>query len=1222
MKITNPTTYQNHRKMSASALWQAGSIWMAALACILAMAAQTASAAVQVRSQQMIITVPDGGTSVQALTNFVAVSGTPGTETLSALGSLPAGDTLAFSALFANSGTTNFGTMLTNTAVNVPDGQYPIDLNVSGSVVNDLIITLQSGRMWTGVTNSTGTWGSTANWVGGNLPNSSSDVLFTSLGAGQTLYTNGGGWFSNSVVDQNFTIASLRFDQTTSGAMFQILSFNPGVTLNITGANGLSMLQDLVDDNIAMNTTLLGSGGTLNVNNPAANVTMTVETGTGNIIDTLDMSRLGTFTANVNRVGIGDYTLYPNFTNIAAESYSSSAGPFYLPAKYIDRMLLAQTNVIKTSYVDVNNYTNALTRIYPIMVANNYNAANGSSSTPALLLGLTNSFNSDGICIGGFGGTTAAFNFNPFLYITTNLVPNVSTNFVTNSMYAKFRNSDGVSRMSAFSVGDMANPLPAANGNSKANVDFSSFGGHVDMLVDRLYLGRDRTNVFSVGDTAQTTLSFGPGTINANTVILGDQENGDFTNINYAFGTLTVSNNGVLVVNNSLTLGYDTADQNDKSSPGSTWGVLNVTGGMAMINTVSVGGPMKTSGEVGALNGSIVAKPNIIAVTNGTLIVSNMMADASAISTNSQGTSITAGMLGQFNMVNSTLELFINGTNQGPYVFASTFNFGGSTSNTLIIGSIQNIAVPSSGSTNVPLFWVPFASPNATAISPAFTKIVVPSGFQAALLLDPTNSQVLDLNISQHTPRNLLWKGYTDNNWDTTTKDWLDLNTGLHTNFDNGDFTTFDDTAGTVTNINITGSVQLIPNNILVTNNTAYYKFTGSSLAGGSTLTKNGTGTLEFDSTMSLGVTLNAGQLVGSGTIGGVAVAAGAVLDYSGNVNGNVGCSGTVINNGTITGPLTVNSGGVVTNFVNLNGTFNVKSGSFVLNAIGANITWPLGSSSTVATNATFENGGTINGDTINCSGTWLDLAAGNQMTIYQFSMGAGGTFYPGDNALGTTLFASATTSLSFPGALLQAQGATTVLNVNMANNPSNTLIEVPFMNFGASSSSQTQTGSTLQINNTGSIPFAAGQTFTFFEYPNPPGGIPGNTGSSTNTFPVISPAYPGPGLAWDLSQLWSAGSIGVVRAASVHPVLTNSLTLLGTSNIVIQLSWNTNTFGNNSSNFFGWRVETQTDPISTGLNLNNANWAGVSGSWTNGSVNITNSVNTTNAIFYRLVFP
>lgn len=1126
---------------------------------------------------------------------------------------------MVYSSVFPTSGTTNFGTMLTNTAINVPDGIYPIDVNVSGSVVNDFIYTLQSGRMWNGATNVSSIWSSSASWVGGTPPNSSSDVLFTGLGAQITDFTNGV-FFANSEVDQNFTIASLRFSQVSNGVAFHSIQIDPGVTLNITGANGLSVLPDAVASSTTDFSVLSGLGGTLNVNNVNANISMLVD---NSVQSTLDMSKLGTFTANVSRIAPGDFTTYPNYTNLQAQGYGTST-PYRLPNTFYFHMNLALTNFITANYIDANNYTNSNTnRLYAIQLGNNPLSAGGSGNTVNFSLGITNVFKADGLVASGFGETTLTMGFNRGLLVTTNIVPNVSTNLFTNSMVAIFRNTDGVSPMSYFVVGDLANAQPTSTGNTKPIVDFTI--GRVDILADRFLMARDRTNCVNTGgDTCQTAFMMSSGILKANTLVLGDQESGDqFTN-GYCQGTLTVSNSGVVIANKSIELGYDVADYNDSVLPGVTFGFLNiVSNATVMANTINVGGPSGNSGEVGYMGPSSgSAKLNTISMNGGNLIVSNVIGSAAALATGAptHTAGIIPGMLGALNMINSSLKLFIDGNNTGPYVNTCQLNFSGSLSNTLVIGSIKNLAVPATGSTNIPLMWIQGASPNASAVSPAFTTVIVPSGFQGALVLDATNSQILDLNLSAHTPRNLLWKGYTDSNWDTTTKDWLDLNTGLHTNFDNGDFTTFDDTAGTATNITITSSVQLIPNNILVTNNTAYYKFAGASLIGGNSLTKAGTGTLEFNATMTLGITLNGGLLVGTGTIGGVAVASGTVLNYSGNVNGNVGCSGVVINNGTMTGQLTVNSGGVVTNFVNLNGTFNAKSGSFVLNAIGANITWPLGSSSTVATNATFENGGTINGDTINCSGTWLDLAVANQMTIYQFSMGAGGTFYPGDNALGATVFASATTSLSFPGALLQAQGATTVLNVNMGHNPTNTLIEVPFMNFGASSSAQTQTGSTLQINNVGSIPFAAGQTFNFFQYPG--GGIPGNTGSSTNTYPVISPAYPGPGLAWDLSQLWTAGNIGVVSAASVHPVLTNSLTLLGTSNIVIQLSWNTNTFGNNSSNFFGWRVETQTDPVSTGLSLNNANWAGISGSWTNGSVNITNSVNTTNAIFYRLVFP
>jgi hypothetical protein len=120
---------------------------------------------------------------------------------------------------------------------------------------------------------------------------------------------------------------------------------------------------------------------------------------------------------------------------------------------------------------------------------------------------------------------------------------------------------------------------------------------------------------------------------------------------------------------------------------------------------------------------------------------------------------------------------------------------------------------------------------------------------------------------------------------------------------------------------------------------------------------------------------------------------------------------------------------------------------------------------------------------------------------------------------------------------------------------------------------------------------------------------VPFNTGTSTNTFPVTSPVTPGSGMIWDLSKLWVNGSIGII-SSSVHPNLTNSFSIQGT-NVIGQFSWD--------PSYFGYRLETQTDPISVGVTA--TNWAGVPGSWTNLTESITNTVGT-NCVFYRLVFP
>ncbi|HTR41546.1 MAG TPA: hypothetical protein VMH87_08030, partial [Pseudomonadales bacterium] len=114
------------------------------------------------------------------------------------------------------------------------------------------------------------------------------------------------------------------------------------------------------------------------------------------------------------------------------------------------------------------------------------------------------------------------------------------------------------------------------------------------------------------------------------------------------------------------------------------------------------------------------------------------------------------------------------------------------------------------------------------------------------------------------------------------------------------------------------------------------------------------------------------------------------------------------------------------------------------------------------------------------------------------------------------------------------------------------------------------------------------------------------------NSFPLILPPTPGPGLAWDLSHLWPGGNIGVI----VPPVvtLTNSITRTST-NIIGSFSW--------SSDQYGWVLETQVRALTNGVSLSNTNWTRIAGSNTNLTEVITNTIQSgTNAVFYRLVFP
>ena len=78
--------------------------------------------------------------------------------------------------------------------------------------------------------------------------------------------------------------------------------------------------------------------------------------------------------------------------------------------------------------------------------------------------------------------------------------------------------------MSVFTVSDDGGTNNATS-NVKATVDLASGNGLVDLLVDRLYVARDRTMIVSnQTPNVQGDLIFGRGIVDANTVVLGFQE--------------------------------------------------------------------------------------------------------------------------------------------------------------------------------------------------------------------------------------------------------------------------------------------------------------------------------------------------------------------------------------------------------------------------------------------------------------------------------------------------------------------------------------------------------------------------------------------------------------------------------------------------------------------------------------------------------------------------
>ncbi|HET7625181.1 MAG TPA: hypothetical protein VFM25_07940, partial [Verrucomicrobiae bacterium] len=348
----------------------------------------------QVRAQPTRITVQSGVSGIATTTIYVITTNTDTPINL-AVGPLPAGvDSATLDKnSFLNPG--GSATLTVHYNGSVPQtGTNEIQINASGDYTYLLPVPIHSAVIWSGNTNSTA-WANAGNWEGGVLPTTSDTVVFPSSGAND----QGTNSFTNVVVTINREVAGLRFshgdstnDQTYG---FQI---QPGATLAVTGGGGFSLLQDTINLSGDMEVKFFG-GGNLVVSNANANVAVLKEAGQRSI---LNMGGLNTFVADVNRLGFGDYTLYPYYTNNGYSVVGGSATNAR-PARFLPLITLAATNFIHATYVDPSNYNDAENRNYALTLSKDETQGLGSGSATqcGFLLGRSNVFFMDGIVFGG-----------------------------------------------------------------------------------------------------------------------------------------------------------------------------------------------------------------------------------------------------------------------------------------------------------------------------------------------------------------------------------------------------------------------------------------------------------------------------------------------------------------------------------------------------------------------------------------------------------------------------------------------------------------------------------------------------------------------------------------------------------------------------------------------------------------------------------------------------
>ncbi len=1219
--------------------------WPKLLMSLLLFLAVTVSVSAQVvtfRQEFTRVTVPVGYTGTVIFTNLVSIStngivpGGPGGTNITVndinvgvtgVPSIPAGLTVTLTdtnqppnpvttlqgKLNTSGFKTNVNVVLTFSGI--PEGLYTLSLNASGGATNNILFAVQAGYVWAGGTNAVvtgaGDISSGARWANGVAPGAGDDLIFGDLGGQSnsltgfsTVATN---LLTNVVVSANTTVGSLRFSSTNSINKFYNIQILDGKTLSVTGSNGLSFIKDWLNgisgSTAGLTTTFAGPNATLLVSNESANVFTYVDNAQASL---WDMSGLGQFASDVNQVGIGDYSLWPYYRNLNDQNAYGGVPKMALPS-----VNLARTNIIKAVFVDPFNYTNADNRSYGFSFMK-ASEIQGSGTSPNFNLGISNIFYVDGTVLIG-ASSRGVFQFNPI--------------FVASNPIAIFRGTSG-GRSSMFCVADGG----ATNGtqsNIKSTITFQ--GGILDVLVDRFYLGRDRRLILA-GQTPnyQATMTMGRGIVDANTAIFGLREYNQTNDVNsspaplgYAQGSLTILSNGTFRVNNYLWLGNTVAtNNNEESTPGNTdAGVLTVlNGATAIASNILVGGP-----SYGFSRGNSITVSNF-----STLEVSNGIAGPNQ---SLDTLTIAAG---------STNQMQIDGNHSGPYYYVTNLVTVGS-GNVIRIASIQNESFPA----QIPLIQYKAGSHSGLGV-------VAPPGFFANLI-DNGAGSTIDAVITTNQPKNIVWRNYSSNNtWDRTSANWLDLVTGLHTNFSDGDFVAFDDNVGSGAITLATGNV-FVSSGIVMTNTSVNYVFSGSGgIQGSVILTKSGTGGLEIDSQTTIVVILNAGVLTGSGSIGGASLAANTTMNFTGNINGGVTSAGTATSSGQVNGSVAILTGSIYTNSGTINGLISTAPASLLVNNSFATINWITGSS-IIASNSIFINHGAVNGDvlTVNNGGTLSDDSGGNlgfELTTLTLSGSVtvstggtnvtypGATFLPGGaGAIGSTWVFKDSIG-SFPGRLTLASGSTTYINVDFSNPQTNSQVLSFYLDFGPSQSTRLFNGVTLVMTNInpGAGSFAAGQKFHIF-YNNTSGNannfiLP--TGSSTNSYPVMSPAAPGVGLAWDLSRLWTNGVVGIISVPTTGTNLafgiTNipsfvTITSFTTNGAVVTTNFATNNVIMTSmswpTQYIGWKLQQQSAALAVGLGVDPTNWTTVLDATFTNSFTLTNQFST-NAIFYRMTYP
>jgi fibronectin-binding autotransporter adhesin len=661
---------------------------------------------------------------------------------------------------------------------------------------------------------------------------------------------------------------------------------NPGQTLTVTGSGTNGIIVGTEADN--GNTELV----TATITGPGGTLSMN---NTGENLIVRQGANLTTGArATLNLSGLDNFT-----ATIAKLGVGLGVGS---PAnRYSGILYLARTNTITLGGSSSN----------PGLVVGDSAGAGNTGIGCFLYLGQTNVIFADNVAVARVKQNSSSMLFNP-VFTANNGNP-----------VAYFRGADGVSRVATWSIAD-------GTGNSGTQVtptgtnDFT--GGTVDALVDAMVLGKTST-VSPTTRTAAGTLTFSAGIIDVNTLQAGFLGNAASNDV--AIGTVNVNGTAKLIVNTSLELGHVASGGTNFS----TRGLLNLNGGRVNANRIICG--------IGT---------NTIALTNGTLNVTN-----------------TIGAVGvairNFNVTNSTLGL---AAQVGGVASAVVTNLTTGGTNIINIVSIPVLAGYPAQFTLIKY------SGTISGAGFNFGRGTLPPSTgnpYAGYISNNTANSSVDLVLTDGAPpaKSLTWKGTPSGDWDVGgTLNWA-LTNGTATTYNQADFITFNDTASGVTTVNMT--TGMAPTGLTVSNNSKLYTLSGDHITGTTALNKQGSGTLILD---------NGGN---NDFTGGVIISGGTLQVGNAGINGNLPTTGAVTDNGSlifnvgvdVAVPNAISGAGAVT----YNGGQNLTlSGA---NSFTGTTTVASGSTLRVGNNSAL---GATNGPTIISPGATLDVSQATANSI------------------------------------------------------------------------------------------------------------------------------------------------------------------------------------------------------------------------------------------------